>query len=169
MGEHADDAGVLAHIRANKWDSSDNGSGNPRSGMLYFNTATAKIMYHNGTVWADPSGGAAILLKSKSFIITAPVAGSNSPVWRTPEAITVTSVSALCVGGTNVIGHVWKHDINGANGASLGASDITATAGTNVTTSSLVGASLTAGQYIGFKTTSVTGVITRLIVTFDYN
>ena len=108
-------------------------------------------------------------LKSKSFIITAPVSGSNSPVWRAPEAITVASVSGLCIGGTNVIGHVWKHDTNGASGASLGASDITATAGTNVTTSSLVSASLTTGQYIGWKTTSVSGVITRLIVTFDYN
>jgi hypothetical protein len=50
MGEYADDASVLTFIRANKWDSVGNGTGDPREGMLYYNTAidTLKV-YANGS------------------------------------------------------------------------------------------------------------------------
>jgi hypothetical protein len=105
---------------------------------------------------------------SKSFIISNPTADADGPVWRTPEGITITAVHALCVGGNNVIGQLWVYDTNGANGAAIDA-DITALAGTNVNDDGAI-SSPTAGTgaYIGWRTTSVSGTPTKLIVTFEY-
>ncbi len=106
---------------------------------------------------------------SKSFVITSPTAASDSPVWRAPAAITITAVHVLCIDGTNIVGQLWEYDANGANGATVDASDITGTAGTNVNDDgALSNAGIAAGNYLGWKTTSVDGAVTRVIITFDY-
>lgn len=52
IGEFADDASALAQIRADLWDSSGNGTGDPRTGMAYFNTTdyTLRVYSDEGSI-----------------------------------------------------------------------------------------------------------------------
>lgn len=52
MGEYATEGAALTWIRGNKWDSVGDGSGNPKAGMAFFDTAVAKIKVHDGSAWA---------------------------------------------------------------------------------------------------------------------
>jgi peptidoglycan/xylan/chitin deacetylase (PgdA/CDA1 family) len=106
---------------------------------------------------------------SKSFVITNPTSSSDSPLWRVPANITIIAVHVLCIGGTNIVGHLWEYDTNGANGSSVDSSDITGTAGSNVNDDgSLSNAGIASGNYLGWKTTSISGTVTKVIVSFDY-
>jgi len=52
MGEWPVETGVgsvLEFIQANKWDSVGDGTGDPRPGMYYYNTATGKYRYADAT------------------------------------------------------------------------------------------------------------------------
>jgi hypothetical protein len=116
----------------------------------------------------DAGGGGTL---SKSFMLTNPTADADGPVWRSPTAITITAVHALTIGaaGENVVFQLWEYDANGANGAVIDGSDITATVGTNANDDgALSNAPIDAGDYLGIRTTSVSGAPTRLIVTFEY-
>lgn len=109
------------------------------------------------------------LRQSKSFVITNPTSSSDGPVWRAPVAITITAVHVLCMDGTNIVGQLWEYDTNGLNGSTVDASDITGTAGSNVNDDgTLSNPGIAAGNYLGWKTTSVSGTVTKVIVTFDY-
>ncbi|MFH0805958.1 MAG: hypothetical protein V1901_03735 [Patescibacteria group bacterium] len=106
---------------------------------------------------------------SKSFIITNPTSASDSPVWRSPTAITITGIHVLCIGGTNIIGQLIEFGSNGLNPQVIDDSDITGIAGTNVNDDGdLSNPNIDAGDYIGWHTTSVSGVVTKVIITFDY-
>jgi hypothetical protein len=106
---------------------------------------------------------------SKSFIITNPTSSADSPVWRAPEAITITAVHVLCVGGTNIVGQLQEYDGSGANGVAVDDSDITGTAGSNVNDDgTLSNPSIDSGDYVGWVTTSVSGTPTKAIITYDY-
>jgi len=49
MGEYANDAACLTFIQGQKWDSTQNGSGDPQEGMFYYNTTSdVFIGYFNG-------------------------------------------------------------------------------------------------------------------------
>jgi len=114
-----------------------------------------------------PAGGN--VTYSKSFVITNPSAASDSPLWRVPANITITAVHVLCVGGTNIVGQLWEYDDNGANGATVDSSDITGTAGSNVDDDgTLSNSGVASGNYLGWKTTSVSEVVTQGIISFDY-
>ncbi len=107
--------------------------------------------------------------ESKSLFITNPTSSSDNPVWRSPSAITISAVHALAMGGTNIVGQLWEFDANGANGATVDSSDITATSGTNANDDGILSnPSIDAGDYVGWKTTSVSGIVTGVVVTFDY-
>jgi hypothetical protein len=109
-------------------------------------------------------------LCSKSFIITNPTSSADSPVWRCPVAITIIAIHVLCVDGTNIVGQLWEYDADGANGATVDSSDITATAGTNANDDgTLSNPSIDAGDYVGWKTTSVSGAVTKAIITFEFS
>jgi hypothetical protein len=120
--------------------------------------------------WQEPTGeGTTTMTLSKSFMITNPTADADGPVWRAPESVTITAIHVLCIGGTSLTGQLWEYDSNGANGAVVDSSDIVATAGTNVNDDgTLSNPGIASGNYVGWKTTSVSGVPTYLIVTFDY-
>lgn len=106
--------------------------------------------------------------RSKSFMISSPTADAHSPLWRVPVDITITHIHVLCMGGTNIVGQLWEYDSNGANGSTVD-SDITAPAGTNTDDDGAISnPSIAAGNYLGWKTTSVSGTPTRVIVTFEY-
>jgi hypothetical protein len=105
----------------------------------------------------------------KSFAITNPTAASDSPLWRAPINLTITAIHVLCIGGTNIIGNLWLYDANGLNGSSVDTADITATTQTNANDSgSLSNPNVTSGNYVGWKTTSVSGTPTRAIISFEY-
>ena len=105
---------------------------------------------------------------SKSFIITNPTALSVGPVWRAPYGITITAIHYLGIGGTNVIGQLWEYDANGANGLTVDGDTTATSAGGNVDNTALDNPGIASGNYLGWKTTSVSGIVTKLIVTFDY-
>lgn len=108
---------------------------------------------------------------SKSFIITAPTvaATASGPIWRVPVAITITAIHVLCVGGTSIIGQLWEYDTNGLNGAVVDASDITGLAGTNVNDDgALSNPGIAANNYLGWRTTTINGAPTKVIITFEY-
>jgi len=115
-----------------------------------------------------PTGADSNPTYSKSFVITNPTSDSDSPIWRVPYAITIIAIHVLCIGGTNIIGQLYEYDNNGANGSTLD-DDITGIASTNVDDDgSLINYSITSGNYLGWKTTSVSGDVTRVIITFEY-
>lgn len=106
-------------------------------------------------------------IQSKSFVIETPVATDDLPIWRTDVAITLVEIHYLCIGGTNWIGQLQECDANGINGADVQQADTTATA-TDTEVTSFSNAGIDAGDYIGIKTTSISGTPTLLVVTFNY-
>jgi hypothetical protein len=71
--------------------------------------------------------------------------------------------------GTNIVGQMWEYDANGLNGATVDSSDITATAGTNANDDgTLSNPGIAADNYLGWKTTSVSGAVTKVIITWEY-
>jgi hypothetical protein len=109
------------------------------------------------------------LALSKSFVITSPTATADSPLWRAPVNLTITAIHVLCIGGISITGQMYEYDSNGLNGAVVDGSDIVGAADTNTNDDgALSNASIAAGNYIGWKTTSVDGTITRAIITFEY-
>jgi len=115
--------------------------------------------------WACGSG----IVSSKAFTITAvTAAGDFGNVWKVPSGITLTAIHCLAVGGTNVVGQLQECDGNGVNCADVD-SDMTCTAATNVNDDgSLTNPSIDSGDYIGVKTTSVSGTNTNITWTFEY-
>ena len=127
---------------------------------------SATSFFSTGTI-----EGARLGEMSKSFVITGVTAsGDFGTVWRSDVAITIVGVHVLAVGGTNVVGHLDECDANGGTCAGVdGATDITATTGTNANDDgSLSNPSIDAGDWIGWHTTSVSGTNTRVAVTFEY-
>ncbi len=105
---------------------------------------------------------------SRSFVITNPTANSDLPLWRVPYDITISSVHVLTPVGV-IVGHLWEYDTNGLNGSSVDTTDITTTAATNTNDDgTLNNAGIANGNYLGWKTTSVSGAPTYAIVTFEF-
>ena len=139
------------------------------------NAVAATVATGNaGQVLTSNGAGAAptfqaVDVHSKSFMITNPTADADGPVWRAPVAITITAVHVLCIGGTSLTGQLWEYDANGANGAVVDSADIVASAGTNANDDgTLSNPSIDAGDYVGWKTTSISGTPTGVIITFEY-
>jgi len=55
MGEFAGDSAVLTFIQSNKWDTNDDGTGDPRAGMSYYDTDADKYKTYIGSSpsWID--------------------------------------------------------------------------------------------------------------------
>jgi len=106
------------------------------------------------------------MVQSRSFVITNPTANSDLPLWRVPYAITITAVHVLTPVGV-IVGQLYEYNANGLNGSTCG-SDLTTTAGTNLDSSTFTNAGIASGNYLGWKTTSVSGTPTYAIISFDY-
>lgn len=77
MGEYAAESGgggVLEFIRANKWDSSGDGAGDPRMGMTFFDSVTLKMKAYTGSEW-EVAGGASQLSDLSDVNSSTPTAG----------------------------------------------------------------------------------------------
>lgn len=134
----------------------------PASAISYDNTTS-------GIVATDVQAAIDKLVHtlSKSFVITNPTSGKEYALWKCPQALTITAIHAVQVGGTNLIGILTECDADGLNPVAVNSSDITVLA-TNVDLTSLSNPSIDLGDYIGWKTTSISGAVSKLIVTFDY-
>lgn len=104
---------------------------------------------------------------SKSFYLEAPVAADDLPIHRFDQAVTLVKVVYAISGGTNWVGQLQEaSDAQGTGAADTQAADSTVTGTTTVT--SFSNASFDAGDYARLKTTSVSGSVTWLHVTFYY-
>uniref|UniRef100_A0A6M3JZU6 Tail protein n=1 Tax=viral metagenome TaxID=1070528 RepID=A0A6M3JZU6_9ZZZZ len=134
------------------------------AGEICVDTTSKTVNFYDGAAEAvlNPT-------LDKSFVILDPVGTDDWPLWRAPVAITLVQIDYLCLGGTNWIGQLQECDANGINGADVQAADTTATsAGGNVQVVSFSNASIDAGDYVGIKSTSISGTPTCLVVTFRY-
>lgn len=88
-------------------------------------------------------------------------------LWRFPYAVTIVGWHCLEAGATNVVGGFDECDGNGANCNAMSSDATCTTTNTNVT--SLNGyAAIDAGHYIGWHTTSVSGVNSWATICIDY-
>ena len=115
----------------------------------------------------DGSNWSQLIIYSRSFIITNPTSSSDGAIWRIPATITITGLHGVQIGGTNVIGILTECDSDGLNPVAVDTTDITILA-TNVNKTSFTNPSIDAGDYIGWSTTSVSGTVTKVIITIDY-
>jgi len=112
---------------------------------------------------------------SKSFVLSGTVSTSSDygTLWKTPVAITITSVNVTATGGTSwsATCHLDECDANGANCAGVdGATDITVTSGTNAADDgTLSNPSIDANDWVGFHVTATTWTTGGVMgVTFNY-
>ena len=90
------------------------------------------------------------------------------PFWQTPHAIVITNVYARCIGGTNVVGHLQEYDGAAANPVEIDG-DVTWLASAETSDDGTINDPIIdAGDWIGWKTTSVSGSVTHFCLTFEY-
>lgn len=136
----------------------------PVNGQAYTNALGTKYVYDSTrTAWNISYVSSTT---SRSFMISYPTATSDSPLWRAPVAITITAAHLLTMDGTNVIGSLWEYDSNGAGGSAVH-TDATSTT-SNVDVTSFSNPIIDASNYLGWKTTSVSGEVSRTLITFEY-
>ena len=102
MGEYSVETGggsVLEFVRANKWDSSEDGLGDPRAGMTYFDSVSSKMKVYSGTVWNDMGSTVSQLSDLSDVGVSTPTAGNlliaDGDSW---ESQTVSG--AILIGGS---------------------------------------------------------------------
>ena len=105
---------------------------------------------------------------TKSFVITNPTSSADSSIGSFPAAITITQIRVLCVNGTSITGGLDECDANGANPVAVDA-DIVASAGTTARDdTSLTNPGIDADDMLYWHTTSVSGAVTKAIITVYY-
>lgn len=126
-------------------------------------TTTGDILEYSGTKYVPVKKGT----PTKSFVIASIDNTFDFPFWQTPEAITITAVSAVCTGGTNVVGALQEYNATGTSVDAAVDGDWTITT-SEYTDASFTNAGIDAGDWIGWKTTSVSGTVTFFSITFEY-
>jgi hypothetical protein len=130
------------------------------AGEVCVDTTSRTLNFHDGTaeVTLNPQ-------KEYAFLLEAPVAADDLPIIRFDQAFTLTKTVYAITGGTNWIGQLSEaSDAQGTGAADTQAADSTVTGTTTVTSYS--NAAIAAGNYVRVKTTSVSGSVTWLHVTF---
>ena len=104
---------------------------------------------------------------SKTITISNPTVMTSTPIISVPNASTITSIKVLCIGGTSITGNVDVLDNNGTSPTPVNA-DVTAVAGTESTYTSFASPTVASGYYIGWHTTSISGVPSKVIISVTY-
>ena len=104
---------------------------------------------------------------TKSFVIASPDDTFDFPFWQTKRAITIVAVSAVCTGGTNVVGALQEYNATGTSVDAAVDGDWTITT-SEYTDASFSNPGIDAGDWLGWKTTSVSGSVTFFSITFEY-
>lgn len=107
-------------------------------------------------------------LESKGFVILNIAAANDLPVLKFPRAITIDSVFAKCEDGTNVVGALDEYNYGGSAVDAAIDADWTITT-TQYVDGSFTNAGLDAGDWLGWHTTSVSGTVTRFVLTIYYH
>jgi len=130
---------------------------------MAYTTGDIIVLKYNTDHWEEEVSPS----ESRSFVITNPTANSDLPLWRLPYAITIKAIHVLTPVGV-IVGNLWEYDTNGLNGSAVDG-DITTTAATNTNDDgSLANPGIASGNYLGWKTTSVSGTPTYAIITFEF-
>jgi len=103
-----------------------------------------------------------------TLILDSPTSSSDYEVGSFPANITIRKIKVYASGGTNIVGGLQECDANGASCAAVD-SDITATAGTTANDDgTLSNATIDADDQLQWLTTSVSGSVTRAVITVYY-
>lgn len=106
-------------------------------------------------------------LYTVGFVLFAPVATDDFVIFKAPFALTIVSVNGVLAGSTNVVGQVQECTSAGASCVDTD-SDITFDGGNDADDGTFTNASIDAGDWVAWKTTSVSGTPTALSVTITY-
>lgn len=147
------------------WSNFDNFYTKTQSDNRYLQSFTEQDPIF--TAWLETNPINLTSVKSKSFVITNPTAGMTYALWKAPANITITSINAVQIGGTNLVGILTECDANGLNPVAVDSTDMTITT-SNVSKTSFSNPSIDSGDWIGWKNTNVSGAVSRLMVTFNY-
>jgi len=107
--------------------------------------------------------------KTRSFVIPSILNTHDFPFWKTKRAIVITSIWAICLNGTNVIGQLQEYAGDGTT-----PTDVDSAGDWTITTTQLNDTDFgtydghDAGDWVGWKTTSVSGTVDFLSLTFEY-
>ena len=99
-----------------------------------------------------------------------PNAGAAIANWLVPTGgIHVTNLTITCCGGTSITGYVDViTNLNADSGALGSAGDVTATAGASPTSTGAINVTVAAGNFLNWRTTSISGSPTAVIVSISY-
>ncbi|MDD5387607.1 MAG: hypothetical protein PHQ22_10480 [Sulfuricurvum sp.] len=135
------------------------------SGQIAVDTSPltgAAFQFYAGTM-----SYALMAIDSRGFPLLNPIDNERIPLWKIPSAIRVQNVYLLVTGGTSLVGRVEECNGNGESCAAIHA-DITGTAGTTEKDAGINDAYITMGNYLAWKTTTRTGVISSGTITIDF-
>lgn len=137
----------------------------PAGGDFHWdNTLKAWSVYDDG-ISGDVITGK--MTKTFPLVIQNPGESHDFPFWQTGKKIVITGVSAVCTGGTNVIGALDEYNATGTSVDAVVDSDWTITT-SEFTDTSFTNADIDAGDWVGFHVTSVSGTVNFLSITVDY-
>jgi hypothetical protein len=131
------------------------------AGEVAVDTTTDQFQFYGGAKRALPS------IKHMSFVMPAPVAGDDFLLMKAPYGMTILTIKGVLAGSTNVVGQLQECDSSGASCADLD-SDITFNGGEDADDGTLTDSTITSGNWIAWKTTSVSATPTFLTVTVTY-
>ena len=129
---------------------------------------SGQVLTSGGAGLAPEFKAAAGGTQSKSFIITNPTSSADGAVWRAPAALTIIAIHGVQIGGTNIVGMLTECDSNGLNPVVVDSSDMTITTSNVNDDGTLSNPSIDSGDYVGWATTSVSGAVSRAVITFEY-
>ena len=106
-------------------------------------------------------------LQTKSFIITNPTASAEYIIFRAPYNLTITRIDGFQTGGTGIDGMLTECDNNGLNPNKVNSTDMTLLT-SNVSLTAFDNPSIDSGDYIGWMNGSISGDVSKFIVSVEY-
>lgn len=140
------------------------GCGVAIDGEICINTAATS----SALIFQSNTTHVLVSTSSKGIFYENATSTDDFSIWRFDRAATLTKVCYLAEGGTNWIGQLQEYDSNGDSPSDTQASDTTALAGINKCNTSFSNAVIDAGDWIGPKTTSVSGTNTNMRITWYF-